>query len=384
MESHRPPTQSETEKDIAAEKASVEALLDSIGEPVIATDEYGKVNRANDIALEMLGYKRSEILNKPFMDVLKAYDLKGNPIAPLDRPIMRTLIDGAPVTDHMQYAKKDGLRFPVLVTVSPIMFDDKPIGTIEVFRDTTREQQIDRAKTEFVSVASHQLRTPLTAMRWYLELLLKGNMGPLNAEQQTSLREVYDSNIRMIELVSALLSVARIEVGTLTASPELSDIQQLAHDVVFELKPQIADKALVFNEYYDKALPSMPLDPDLTRVIFQNLLTNAVKYTPDGGNVSLRIEKEGRNVHIEVTDTGYGIPKRQQRMLFTKLFRADNVRQRDTDGTGLGLYIVQSIVKNSKGKIWFKSVENEGTTFFVDLPLKGMASMADPAILGDI
>lgn len=262
--------------------------------------------------------------------------------------------------------------FTALVTVSPVMLGGRPIGTIEVVRDITQEEEIDRAKTEFVSLASHQLRTPLTAMRWYIELLLKGSMGPLTPEQKASLQEVLASNLNMIELVGALLSVARIEVGTLTVAPALSNIEQLASSVVSELKPEITEKQLHFTEEYDTHIPPMLLDPDLTRIIFQNLLTNAVKYTPVGGSVSLKIRRKGHSVHIEIADTGYGIPKQQQKQLFTKLFRADNVRQKDTNGTGLGLYIVKSIVENSKGKIWFKSEENVGTTFYVQLPLKGM------------
>jgi two-component system sensor histidine kinase VicK len=119
------------------------------------------------------------------------------------------------------------------------------------------------------------------------------------------------------------------------------------------------------------------LDPDLTRIIFQNLLTNAVKYTPSGGKISLKIELRKKHVLIKISDTGYGVPKRQQRQLFTKLFRADNVRRQDTDGTGLGLYIVQSIVESAQGKVWFESEENKGTTFYVRLPLKGMPVMTE-------
>ena len=203
-------------------------------------------------------------------------------------------------------------------------------------------------------------------------------MGSLNKEQAESLEEVYRVNLRLIELVGALLSVARIEIGTLTIAPIPSNISQLARDVAAELKPQIAEKDLHIGEYYDPDIPSMQLDPDLTRIVFQNLLTNAVKYTPAGGSINLKVERRGKkHVQIEISDTGYGVPKRQQKQLFTKLFRADNVRRQDTDGTGLGLYIVQSIVENARGKIWFESEENKGTTFYVKLPLEGMPVVSE-------
>ncbi len=330
--------------------------------------------RVNEATLDLFECQEYELLDQKYMITIPAYDLKGTLIEPINRPIMRSLLEGKPISETLLYAKMNRKRFPAHVTVSPIMLGGQPIGTIQIIRDITQEQQVDRAKTEFVSLASHQLRTPLTAMRWYIELMLRGKMGELTKEQQLALGEVYDVNLRLIELVGSLLSVARIEVGTLAVAPEPSDIAQLAKDVVFELRPTITEKKLTFNENYDTTIPSMQLDPDLTRIIFQNLLTNAVKYTAKKGTVSLNMRRGKTSVLISVEDNGYGIPKHQQKHVFTKLFRADNARLQDTDGTGLGLYIVQSIVKNAKGKIWFESEENVGTIFYVRLPLKGMTA----------
>ena len=363
------------DENFAAEKARSDALFASIGEGTIATDEYGKIMKINRAGLELLGYKEADLLGKNYLSMMRAVDLQGNTIESFSRPIVRAIQEGRPITDSLQYIKKDGSWFPAHLTVSPIMLEGKPIGTIEVFRDITREQQIDNAKTEFVSLASHQLRTPLTAIRWYLELFINGKLGPINKKQRDSLRELLTVNLNLIELVRALLSVARIEVGTLAFVPKPSSIERLARDAVFELRPMINEKEIKFSEKYDSTIPLVPLDPELTRVIFQNLLTNAVKYTPVGGSVNLQIHQEDtESILITVTDTGYGIPKNQQHQLFTKLFRADNVRIKETDGTGLGLYIVQSIVESSGGKVWFKSKENKGTTFYVRLPLKGMPS----------
>jgi len=333
--------------------------------------------RVNDATLELFECSASDLLGKKYLSAVQALNLNGEMIKPINRPIMRALIEGKRISDTVLYVKRNGKHLPVHLTVSPIMLDGEPIGTIQVIRDVTREQRIDRAKTEFVSLASHQLRTPLTAMRWYIELLLRGRMGPLASEQKSSLEEIYRVNLRLIELVGALLSVARIEIGTLTVAPVPSDVSQLARDVTVDLKPQISEKNLEFKEFFDPNIPVMPLDPDLTRIIFQNLLTNAVKYTPAGGKIGLRVELEKGHVLIKVSDTGYGVPKRQQKLLFTKLFRADNARRQDTDGTGLGLYIVQSIVENARGKIWFESEENKGTVFYVRLPLKGMPAMSE-------
>lgn len=368
------PLHKTTDKDLQVEVARAEALFNSIGEAVIATDENGKIMRINEATLDLFACTKEDLVGRKYMNTIAAFDLNGKPLDPLDRPIMRALLEGRRITETIQYRRKNGVRFPAHVTVSPIMLKNMPIGTIQVVRDITRELEIDRAKTEFVSLASHQLRTPLTAMRWYLELLLKGKMGELKPVQKDSMRQVYDVNLRLIDMVGALLSVARIEIGTLDVSPEESDIRELARQVVVEMKPSIIDKNIKFSENYDPDIPVICLDQDLTRIIFQNLLSNAVKYTPDGGSVSLDVVREKNHILIKVADTGHGIPKHQQRQLFTKMFRADNARQSDTDGTGLGLYIVKSIVKNSHGKIWFESTEHVGTTFYVNIPLKGMQS----------
>ncbi len=359
---------------IAVEKAKTEALFASIGEAVIATDEYGKIMRINDTALKLLGYAEEDLLGKNYLSSMPAYDLDDNLIDKFSRPITRCLIEGKSITRNMAYLRKNGEHLPVVVTVSPIMFEGRPIGAIEVFRDITQELKIDKAKTEFVSLASHQLRTPLTAIRWHLELLLRGVTGDLKQDQQEVIHEVHGINMRLIELVGALLSVARIEVGNLKVAPVLSDIEELAHNAVSELKPQISKKRLNFSEQYDPALPQLLLDRDLTHIIFQNLLTNAVKYTPEGGKIDLKVVCEGRDsILIKVADTGYGIPKQQQSQIFTKLYRADNVHEKDASGTGLGLYIVRSIVESFKGKVWCESEENKGATFYARLPLRGMS-----------
>jgi len=185
-------------------------------------------------------------------------------------------------------------------------------------------------------------------------------------------------------LVNALLNVSRMELGTFVVEPVPTDVVLLARNVVAEQKPQIEAKKLKLSAKYAKDLPLFNADLKLLRMVFQNLLSNAVKYTPDKGKVGFDIwatkkgeEVEGKKIKedsiaIMVSDTGYGIPEAQQDKIFTKLFRADNVREKDTDGTGLGLYIVKAIVGHSGGEIWFTSQENKGTTFYVTLPLTGM------------
>ncbi len=231
-------------------------------------------------------------------------------------------------------------------------------------------KEIDKAKTEFVSLASHQLRTPLTSISWFTEMLLGHEVGELNAKQRDYLREVYTQNRRMIGLVDDLLNSSRIDMGTLAIEPKPTDLADVCESVIKELDPLIRERKMNVEKKYEQGMPSVEVDPELVRIVFQNLLSNAVKYTPAEGKVSVAISCSGRSVAIEIADNGYGIPKKQQSKIFTKMFRADNIRDKETDGTGLGLYIVKAIVKESGGKIEFESEENVGTTFSVYLPLK--------------
>ena len=245
---------------------------------------------------------------------------------------------------------------------------------IGVNYDVTHEMEIDQAKTEFVSLASHQLRTPLSSINWYAEMLLAGDAGELNDNQKQYLQEIYNGNQRMVELVNALLNVSRLELGTFIVEPEPTVIQKIADEVLGELKQQVAQKNLRLTKLYDDALGSINVDPKLVRVIVQNLVSNAVKYTPENGKVTVKIAKLKESALIQVTDTGLGIPKKQQKNIFTKLFRADNVKQSDTVGTGLGLYIVKAILDAAGGDVSFQSEEGRGTTFSVKIPLSGWSN----------
>lgn len=239
-----------------------------------------------------------------------------------------------------------------------------------------KAQAIDKAKTEFVLLASHQLRTPLSTVSWYTEMLLAGDAGKLNAEQKKYLDEIYAGNRKMAELVNALLNVARMELGTLVTESEPTDVARLVQSVADEQRPQIDEKKIKLSLFFEKNIPLLQADQKLLRIVVQNLLSNAVKYTPRNGKIHLSLSSyDKRSVLLKICDNGCGIPKNQQGKIFTELFRADNVRERGTDGTGLGLYITKSITELSGGKIWFESAENKGSVFYVILPLEGIKQM---------
>lgn len=360
-------------KSLEIIRAKEGAILLSIGDGLIATDEKGNIILMNKTAEKLLGRSREEVMGKSYSEITLLEKDNGVSIPSKRHPVYMALKKGTSTTVATYFnMRNDKTMFPVAITVTPVILSDKVVGTIKVFRDITYERDIDKAKTEFVSLASHQLRTPLSTVNWYAEMLLAGDVGELNEKQKNYLDEVYRSNQRMVELVNALLDVSSLELGTFVIEPKQTDICQLAEEVIHEQKPQINTRKLRFLFIYKKNTPHIQADPKLLRMVMQNILSNSIKYTPIGGKVKLSILMLDKDsIQIKISDTGYGIPTKQHNNIFTKLFRADNVREKDTDGTGLGLYIVKSIVEKSGGKIWFESPkENLGTTFFVNLPLK--------------
>ena len=349
-------------------------MLSSLGEGVIGVDLSGKIILINQAANLMLGWRQEEIAGTVLAETVPIEDEKGNLIAPEKRPMSAAFTKGlttsTSVVDSIYYyVRKDKTKFPVAISVQPILLNGKVIGAVEAFRDITKEKDIDRAKSEFVSLVSHQLRTPLSAVNWYTEMLLAGDAGDVNSRQKTYLEEIHTGSQLMVDMVNTFLSVSRLELGTFAIEPEPTDIVALTQSVIVEQKPQIKNKKIKIS-VASKKIPLINADPKLLRMVVQNLLSNAIKYTPKYGKVdfSLSLDKEKKNVIMKISDTGYGIPQDQQDRIFSKLFRASNVKKKDTSGTGLGLYIVKSIVDRSGGKIWFESEEGKGTTFYVTLP----------------
>ncbi len=363
----------EVTEDLQEAKAKDEAMLLGIGEGLVATDADAKIILVNPAFEKLLGWSEGEVMGENFYKIVEVQDEDKKPLLEGERILTKALVSsGNEVLSSRDtyYVRKDGSSFPVAVTVSPITVNGKVEGAVEVFRDITTEKDIDRAKTEFVSLAAHQLRTPLTAINWYAELIAEEEHG-LSKPQEEFRTEIVSASKQMTELVSSLLNVSRIELGTFAINPVPANVNEFAQSVLDELKLLIKQKKLELD-FYKSEIPEIPLDKGLFRIVYQNLLTNAVKYTPEGGKITIAHEIERDQLLISIADTGYGIPQSEQEKVFEKLYRASNARAKDPHGSGLGLYIVKAIVQESGGEIWFESIENQGTTFFVRLPLSGM------------
>ncbi len=350
------------------EHARAEALFQHIGTGAIATDERGRIYRINDAALDILEYSREELMGQWFPDVIVEVDENGKITDPLERPITRAFMNGKPITENTHYKTKKGKIIPVSLTASPILLDGKPIGAVEVFQDITTEFEVDRMKTEFISIASHQLRTPLSAINTYANMLNSGYYGELNGEQQKYMETILKAIDRMNGLISTLLDVSQLEAGKISVRPQKLEVGSLLRSLINDYNQTADSKNLTIKT----KLPTIPIIVNCDRLllgeIYSNLISNAMKYSRDGGVVTVCLKERKNDICFSVQDTGYGIPKKMQKYIFTKFYRADNIRKIDTTGTGLGLYLAKQIADMLGGKIWFESLDKKGSTFYFALP----------------
>lgn len=366
----------EQKKKEADYKVRTQALFDSIGEGLIVVNEYGNIVETNAEALSTLGYKQEDIVGQWFPKAIKSYDLKQKVIEPKDRAIVKALETGKPVSDRVYYIRKNGDLIPVSMTAAPFMVDGRPVGGVVVFRDFTKELEVDRAKSEFISIVSHQLRTPLTSIRLFTDLIRQKETGSLNAKQSEYLEKVEVSTIRMVKLVADILNVSRIEMGRLKVAPEPHQLEDLIQEKLDEIAPQVKVKKIKLSyKHPEKLTPKVKIDASLVGQIIHNLLTNAVRYTREvKGKIEVELKYGEQGYRLSVTDNGIGIPDSAKAKIFTRFFRADNAVAVEGEGTGLGLYLIKMILETAGGKISFVSHEGKGTTFRVIIPRSGMRS----------
>lgn len=248
-----------------------------------------------------------------------------------------------------------------------------------IMQSFERLAETNRLKSEFVSIVSHQIRSPLTNLKWIVELLMSGILGKIE-DKQTEYFKILKENLeRMQELVSELLTVSRIEATKLVFKREEFSLENMVRDLVAEFKPIAKSSNVKLDFEADKNLPRVYSDPFQVLQVIENLLYNAIRYTnfpvagesrtKDPGKVTVKLFRKGGAIACEVSDNGIGIPERDQKFIFQKFFRADNVRRYQASGSGLGLYICRNIIERSKGRMGFTSKENVGTTFWFTLPI---------------
>jgi PAS domain S-box-containing protein len=352
-------------KSVALSREQFRKLYDNAPVPYIMLGENAKIHEPNKAALRFFGVVLEEIEDKNLFSYISG-DYKDQAGIFFEYYKTGVAID----RKEVDMITKAGAIKSVLLSVfkmKNLESSSKDAGLAMIF-DITEQKLLDKAKTEFLSLASHQLRSPLATTKWYTEMLTSGDLGELNPKQKEYISKLNAVNKDMIELAEVLLNVSRIEMGTLPIDSKPTNVEELTEGILVELSSQIEKKKIKINKQYNNFLQNINSDPKLLRIVIQNIVSNAVKYTLDGGTVSIVFEESSGEKKIIVSDTGIGIPKAEQDRIFSKLFRADNARNlTSSQGTGLGLYLVKSIIESMGGHISFVSEENKGSVFTLTL-----------------
>jgi len=356
------------------ESNRMQTVLESIGDALILIDGEYKIILANPQALKVFAMPREGLEGKDLREIMKLFK-KHIEINPAEGPIEEMFLTKSVVvtTIEDEFALTTAFRADPL----PITFSVAPLGGglsggVIVIHDTTEDHELNEAKSGFISVASHQLRTPLTSIRWYSEMLLSEDVGPLNEAQKDFMSEVHGGAERLYQTVDLLLGISRVESGKIKTEKQQIDLAVFTGEIAKELASQIDEKGVTLSVVApDGDAVAVSLDPLTLRQVVLNMLSNAIRYTkPKNGiiEVAWKMNEANNEVVYSVSDNGIGIPKAAQDRVFSKFFRAENARAAVPDGSGLGLALVKELVESWGGRVWFETEEGNGTTFFFTVP----------------
>jgi len=253
----------------------------------------------------------------------------------------------------------------VVLGITVFMF----VISFSLTRSFERLAEASRMKSEFINIVSHQLRSPLSNLRWAIDFLMSGKLGRVEEGQTEYYKILRENSTRMAELVGDLLTASRIEQGTLPTRVISVSLKELAEETIKNSKPfaDAYNTKIIFNA--PDNLPNVLVDPSQIKLVLENLLDNAIRYIVEKGEINIKIEQLKDKICYEIKDSGVGIPEADQKFIFQKFFRSGNVMRHQTKGTGLGLFIAKSIIEKSDGEIGFRSREGKGTTFWFTLPM---------------
>lgn len=343
----------------------MDLVISSIDDAVCVTDAEYKIIFANDYFATLVDVPRVFLLGREMREVINLRRVK-NPLVEY-RDIKNKFAGVKNASSGIyEWKVKRGLTLTFRVAVRLLPNSDQRVFLIQ---NVSEEYELTNMKNNFVSLASHQLRTPLTAIQAYSNILGDGMMGPLTPDQQKITDTILLSVQRMNNLVNGLLKITRLQSGQTKFKKQVVHMPDLLKQIFTELKPRFTENNLRYSIEISTEFPTIFSEKSSLHEIFSNLITNAVQYTPDSGTVTVRGDHTTDSIIIAITDTGIGIPKSHQASLFEQFSRADNALAAYTEGTGLGLYLVKVLLERIGGSIDFKSKLNVGTTFIVTLPL---------------
>ncbi len=345
-----------------AMKESLNAVIDSLSDGILVTDRQGKIILYNQKAEAFLGISGKAALGQPVRDYLKNNVLVGliTKILTLDVPYH---------TEEVCLMDIGNTR--LRVHVNPVRNENAAlIGSVTLLHDVAQLSAIDKVKSNFLSMVSHQLKSPLSSTLLQTSILLDGIVGEISEKQRDLLEKVRNRIKGMVALIHDILDVCYIEEGGYLTQIGNLDLAEILQRTVDLMQPQIQDKNIALHVKIEDHLPLIVGNKSSVEAMFINLISNAIKYTPSEGQVSVEMSENAQNVQLEVTDTGIGVEYKDFPRIFDKFYRVRSEMTKNISGTGLGLSIVKSVVEAHRGAINVESKVGEGTTFTVLLPVK--------------
>lgn len=359
--------------ELLSERNQVKTILANFTEAIIAYDSDFRITVFNSAAEDLFGLKAFDVIGEvvtPEWAKNQKTKLLAQVLFPSLAPAMTWKSDPAIFPNIMEISITEPFIELVVTTIRVLDQKGKILGFFKVIKDRTREEEILKTKSEFLTVAAHQMRTPLSGIRWSLETLLGEDNKNLNETQRDLLKRTLEATDKVLKLANDLLDTANIEAGKFGYEFVQGDLSALIQKVI-EGYISLAERhgIKIYFQPPPDGLQPFKFDPMRIKIVIQNLIENALRYNVENGQIIIKIEKKPPYVEVSVTDTGIGIPKEEIPKLFTKFFRATNVLKYETEGTGLGLYITKNIIEAHGGKIWAESIENRGSTFYFTLPM---------------
>jgi PAS domain S-box-containing protein len=346
------------------------AIISNLADPMIVLDKDNKISLLNPASCSVLGFSNQDLGKKIAatdnysMNNFKGVIRKIYQVKKISEVGKKEIFYEELITNHheVEHAYK-------VITAKIIDYKGEYLGVMKIFYNVTREKNLDKMKSEFISIAAHQLRTPLSAIKWSIKLILDEDEGKINEGQKALLTKGYASNERVINLVNDMLNVSRIEEGRFGYSFTPEDFTDALKIVLSTLENEIKERKIQVVVKKPDKLPLVLMDKQKIILVLQNLLENAVKYTPEEGKVEVIIDQGKKHLHVYVKDNGVGVPKEDKKKIFSKFFRASNVIRMQTEGSGLGLFICKNVIETHSGHIKFTSEEGKGTEFSFTLPI---------------
>ena len=363
------------------QELNTEFLLSAIVDGVVLVGDDNTIHLFSPAASSITGWSANEATGLDFRSVLVMTDEHGQPYPPELHPFAQALKTRSTVRDSRGLlSTKSGKLVPISLIVSPVIEDvnNMATGVLGVLRDTTTEKQEENRRSEFVSTASHEMRTPIAAIEGYLALALNPKVATVDPRGKNLLEKAHSATQHLSQLFVDLLTSAKAEDGRLASYPKVIELGEVLEQITdasrftaqkkgLELKYVMSAGTDVRGGRVVRPLFYIYVDPNRIREVLQNLVDNAIKYTAEG-SVTIALTGDSSVAQVQISDTGIGVPEEDIPHLFQKFYRVDNSMTRSVGGTGLGLFISKKIIELYNGRIWIESQVNKGSTFFINLP----------------